>query len=694
METTVYDDILIPNGYVSIPDSHSAPVVGIVADANVATVLSNLAYYGYTVDRAAFTTLLALDFDGLAEWWVGLKPVLSTLTGEDRNMGDHIVYRNFPKEVLDMDVTDQVFRQIMFYLGVPYDLLREDEVPRPVLGEISKLKVLKRADHTTLRSIYADLVKMSNRWNNNQTEWAKRLVAIQIKHYDSSIDVDAYGFKENAIAMIVANPTIETVKITTATDVLRLASAMSEQDVSLRGKIVLRAFKRPERRRLLGYLDACANILDDVAMRPELFKRLFERLRPGDYKFENVKKAYDALYNKRVKSFNSLIDPQNPTLDVLEAAQTRPGVFLRNFHHYYDLFGREAVTRFIPLLEKLTTRQLVSLRAYMATINRRETLIYAPNANWGRAKVEANTKSKLPPEAIVPLDATISDILKARLAVRFPEGITLSNDTTKIKLQTNDQKLADYGRGTVFDIPDNIKFVRSASYWQNPKQGRHYGNTWFDNGWNFFNDKWMDAGVCSWSQQNADGAIMSGDPTNSKDMLGRGCQLIDLYLDQLKAKGVRYCVWNILCFSNVKFSEADEVLATLQWGEDAEAGKVYEPSRAQMVFPLKGEQLSSYVAYIDLVERKLVYMDAPLPANVSHAESNSVTLERLMPAYVEYLDALPTVHDLLRDAAGGTLPVVYSDVDMGAEHERAYVFRRENTDHAGTLLTISDFLEA
>jgi hypothetical protein len=693
----VYQEIFIPNGYVSIPDNHGPRTAGIVADANVATVLSNLAYYGYTVDRSAFQSLIALDFNALAEWWVDLKPILANLTGEDRNMGDHIVYRNFPQEVLDMDVTDQIFRQIMFYLGADYDELREEEKPRPVLGELTALKVLKRADYTTLRTIYANLVAMSNRWNDNQTEWAKKLIAIQIKHYDSTLDVDAYGFKENAITMLVANPTIETVKITTATDVLRLASAMSDQDVSLRNKVVLRAFKRPERRRLLGYLNACANILEDVAARPEMFKRLFERLRPGDYKFEHVQKAYDALYNKRIKSFNSRIDPQVPTLDVLDAAQTRPGALLRNFHHFYDLFGREAVARFVPLLEKLTTRQLVSLRAYMATINSRDSLIYAPNANWNRAKVVENKKSVLPPEAIVPIEATISDILATRLRARFPEGFALSPEVAKIKLQTNDQKLADYGRGTSFDIPENMKFVRSASFWQQPKSKSYthgFGNTWFDNGWNFFDENWKDAGVCSWSQQNAGGAVMSGDPTNSKDLLGRGCQLIDLDLAQLKSKGIRYCVWNILCFSGIKFKDADEVLGTLQWGEDATAGKVYEPSRAQMVFPLKGEQLTSYVAYIDLVTRKLVYMDAPLPGSTGHAEANSATLERLMPAYVEYLDALPSVHDLLRDAAGGDIPVLYSDKETHTPHDSAFIFRREGTDHDGKLLTISDFLES
>ena len=49
--------------------------------------------------------------------------------------------------------------------------------------------------------------------------------------------------------------------------------------------------------------------------------------------------------------------------------------------------------------------------------------------------------------------------MKVRLETFYPEGFNLCGNMDKLKLQTNDQKLANYGRGTVFDIPENIRRI-------------------------------------------------------------------------------------------------------------------------------------------------------------------------------------------------------------------------------------------
>ncbi len=74
--------------------------------------------------------------------------------------------------------------------------------------------------------------------------------------------------------------------------------------------------------------------------------------------------------------------------------------------------------------------------------------------------------------------------------------------------------------------------------------------------------------MCCWDHERFhDAAVFSGDPTNSKDLEGRACQLLDLYPNKLVALGVRYAVWTVLCFSRITFSKAIEVHAALQWGE-------------------------------------------------------------------------------------------------------------------------------
>ena len=677
------NDILIQNGFIDIPMAPHDEFV-IVNPASFATIVSNLAYYGYVLDRAATEHLAALDKGALATLWQKLQPIFAEITKTNRKIEDAVVFKNFPREVLDMDAAERIERQMLIYHGFPYDAVAEEAEPRPPLGDIKRLKVLALAGEDTADRIYANLVSLNNRWNDNQTAWATTLVG-QRNH----LDLNDFGFKENGISLIAKNFETKEVTISTATDVLRLAAALSDADVSLRTKVKLRSFKRAERRKLLAIMDEAENLGDDLAARPEQFKRLLERLRPGDYSFENVKAAQDGLYNKTVKSFAALVDPQDVVAQTLDIVATRPGEFLRRFHHFYDLFGDDAVEKFVPVMNKLTSRQLVNFRAYLSTINDRSTLVYAPKGNWSRAQVVPNKKGKFTPDSLAALDGAIGKLLRARLSEAFPEGLAVDDAVENVKLQTNDQKLAEYGRGTVFPIPDEINFIRSASYWQNDS------HCWFDNGWNFFNDDWKSVGVLSWSSQSdvGDAAAFSGDPMNSGTKSGVATQVIDLYIDKLLKRGVRFAVWNILCYSHIKFSDASgEVLALLQTGENAANGSLMEPSRCQMVFPLKSDAMASYVAYVDLKERKIVYMDAPLRADVSRAEANNETLEKVMPAYVEYLASLPTLHDLLRDAPVGEMPVLYTDRETAVAAKRAYVFRPENAENQFDRLSVADLV--
>lgn len=700
-------DLLIRNGFIAVP-AVAAPVEWSPerVRTSVATVISNLATYGYIVDAQTLKLLFAAD--DLTRWWGKVEPVLKSITGADRNMGEFIVYKNFPREVLDMDHATQVWHQVLIYQGMPQEFLVEAENVRPVLGDTKRLKVLTASNDQTGAKIFADLMSMGNRWTDNQKVWAEKLIGQR-----NAIVFSDFGFKENAVHLAAKFFAGIEFEPSSATDVIRVAAGVSGGDVSLRETVRFRRMQRPERRRLLAALDGQTGLEADFAMRPGPWKRLLHALRPGDYKhkdgtfvFPNVVRAYDDLFQAKTKPFGALADPQMPTPDTLKTVATRPGEFLRRFHHYYGLFGRGAVDAFLPVMERLNTRQLVGLRAYMRSINGRVFMIYPPKSNWARAQVQPNSKTAFSPADRKAVEDRISEILGSRLAKAFPEGVALDMRVDAVKLQTNDQKLAEYGRGTEFDIPENIHFIRSASYWA--KTGRH-GYTWYDNGWNFFDENWQPLGTCGWDAQTfpydrsywrgrKDGkqisaaAIFSGDPVNTRDLKGRACQMADLYLDRLEGLGVRFCVWNVLCYSRIKFSDADDVLATLQMGENPEEGQTYEPSRAQMVFPLKSEAYTSYPAYLDLKRRKIVYMDVGFPGSTSSAQSNSENLKKLMPAYVEYLDALPSVLELMQDAPTGTTPIRYDDRDTEITGGRAFVFRPERSENRYDRLSVTDLV--
>ena len=685
------NEILIQNGFLPTWTTQSNSNTKNVQ--SIGTVLSNFAYYGYVPSKEILNQLINSSKNQIEEFWNDIKPALKKITGDDRKVGKHVVYKNFPKEVLDMSESQYWFNQICMYWGLPNHLFTQEKENRKPMKEIPSLKVLHLEKNDTLTNIYNDLTKLPNKWNDNQNIWANWL--FDNYHSNTNLDVSSFGFKENAISLAKKSfiNNFDKININSATDVLRLAAALSEQDVSLRTNVKFKKFNRQERKKLLSILDNQSNLEDDFGRRPEEFKRLLKQLHPGDYKFQNVIDGYNKLYKNDIQSFNSkveslLIQKNEQVLNLLE---TKPGDLLRRFHHLYETFQSKSIDSFALVANQMTTQQLVKFEKYINTINNRQNLFIPPKGNWSKAKIFPVNKEKIQPIHLEQLNNIIHTELSNRLNKLFPDGVFLEDKTNEIKLQTNDQKLSSYGRGTQFDIPDNINFIRTASYWEEKQKG----NVWFDNGWNFFDSNWQPLATICWNNINMKGAAFSGDPTNSKNADGKATQLIDLYLNTLEKQGIRYAVWNVLAFSGIKFSDAKDVFAGLQWGEDAQKGKLFEPSRTQLAFALKDDSLSKYVAYIDIKKRKLVYIDANLKADNSSAKSNDTSLSTQMPAYLEYIQSLPSVYDLFKHAKQNPngIPILYSDDKYEIKANNAYVFKKENTSNSFNDINLSHILD-
>lgn len=688
-------EILIQNNFIQIP----AKEVSLFQKSQynpenvreVATVLSNMAYYGYAPSVEVFSALQSLDKTELSNFWTQTRAVMEKVTGADRKMDNFVVYKNFPKEVMAMDQAEYWMRQMFVYLGFQEDMAEEKQ-ERTELKELHALKVLALANEDTLSQIFDNLVTNKSRWSDVQKDSALTLATFLNVN---EVNIDDFGFKENAIVFAKHLRSFNSqakVEISTATDVLRLAAAMSDGDVSLRQPTPFRKFTRAERRFLLEKLEGAKNLTDDLGLRQEQFKKFIRFLHPADYNMPAVSAAYKQLCAGELRTFNSktesLIQTSNP--EVLARLITRPGDFVRRFHKLYSIFGEKTLTTLEQLAPELETQQLLKLSKYVQTINERKTLLYPPRGNWARVQLVQKNKVNFANKDVERIKNVVQRVVGERLDSLFPEGVALDASASKVKLQTNDQKLANYGRGTEFDIPKQMNFLRTSSYWSTTG----LGTTWYDNGWNFFDNNWQACGTICWNHtHDVSGSVFSGDPVNTQDLQGRACQMIDLDLQKLQEQGVRYAVWSILSYNSVPFSDANDVLGTLQWGEHAQEGNLFEPARAQMVFPVRSEGLSKYVAYVDVKERKLFYMDANLPANVRSAGSNAHSLQEKMPAFVEYLKSLPSVSDLFECATLGQMPVMYSDKDVKIDAQRAYVFKPENTENVFEKVEIVNALE-
>ena len=86
----------------------------------------------------------------------------------------------------------------------------------------------------------------------------------------------------------------------TATDVLRLITALSNGDISLASNTKFRNFKRRERRIIMELLQNCGSIEEDMLRNKGRWIRIGEKVHPGEYdekRFGKVIVAFNKLRN-------------------------------------------------------------------------------------------------------------------------------------------------------------------------------------------------------------------------------------------------------------------------------------------------------------------------------------------------------------------------------------------------------------
>ncbi|MGC4006815.1 MAG: hypothetical protein QM811_28290 [Pirellulales bacterium] len=173
-------------------------------------------------------------------------------------------------------------------------------------------------------------------------------------------------------------------KITTATDVLRLAVAMSDGDVSLATATKFRSFNRSERKSLLRCLEGARNRIEDMLRYAEAWKRLGERLHPGDYaeRFPETFNAFKIVRNNLAyQSFASRMEEtlhRNRPLEAVESLKSRPGDFARRLDHLLRICSPveigSVLESFRSVIAKVAVNVLLQVEAFYLNRNVSEGL--------------------------------------------------------------------------------------------------------------------------------------------------------------------------------------------------------------------------------------------------------------------------------------------------------------------------------
>lgn len=408
-----------------------------------------------------------------------------------------------------------------------------------------------------------------------------------------------------------------------ATDVLRLAAAMSGQDVSLVKSPHFRSFKRSERRELL-YLLEHVEKNEGFALRPEEFKRLGEKLHPGEYGkvFPENKAIFDKVRNGvHIETYNSKLQellkkPVN--VDVLTAhLMLRPGVFaryldfaLRNCSDEHQM--EDVLFRFISVCKNVSPRVLVQLINHFRNRNNPVQLATGKANGAGSAALDREVE----PISDVMCNRVARDIFNQLWQVLRAEDtepksvyIDPACHCNKLIFPDNPRQISSAMRATACgsrtQLPDG-NVLRAFLYWKGNDGADLWDGIDLDLSVVFYGEKEANFVFYGEPKNERLGAIHSGDRRCSG--LHGAVEYVDFDIKKCLQNGIRYAALVVNSYSGEKFSEMDAAFCGMMV-RDGETGEQFEPATVKDRFALTTDARQIIMVVIDLLNREVVTVD-------------------------------------------------------------------------------------
>ena len=410
-------------GQVAVP-----PGEGGAPPRYLATLLKNLESLGFTCSAALIDCLRACSVEQLERLAGELVPALRQLVGA--NVAYRPMYPNFPAQVMEASRAELYINAILHYLTLGRPAYKT--LPRSPLLDRIDLRVIDLGDEDGFRAICTRLLAAKSALSPADREdlaWFFQTYGDQVV----PLIPREVPVRENValLATLLLRHTSHGAEvlrryIKTASDVLRLSVALSDGDVSLATATKLRSFTRPERRLLLELLESCGSLTEDMLRQPEPWKRLGERLHPGEHqaRFPRSTEAFDIIRNDRpFPTFRSRVEgtiKANSLDDTVALLRERPGELARRLDHLLRLAPQpdHIVAAFDAVAAQVSTPVLLQALAHFThRPEARPLRTFFPKGEVAKAQVVANT---LPP-LDAGLCARIVAICRETLINRFRE---------------------------------------------------------------------------------------------------------------------------------------------------------------------------------------------------------------------------------------------------------------------------------
>lgn len=585
----------------------------------IAALQKNIASLGFILAPEMCQRLGCLPLEKVEVFYKELIGALKELVGAHREFRP--MYPNFPHQVMEMSEAQLYWNAIVHYCT--NRLVSFVKRERSPLLEHSEPKVI----HLGTREDFEHLFSLIVSAKTSISAQDKADVIWFISQYRDDIIrllPDAIPCRENlaivgaALVRFTKNGSAWlSGRVQTATDILRLAVAMSDGDVSLATAAKFTKFTRGERSLFLSWIDRCANPTEDMLRWKGRWIRLGERLHPGDYskRFPKAFAAFDVLRNDlQFETFNGLVEKHllsGEETGAVSLLSSRPGELARRLDHLLrtakapdfvvDAFRQKASSVSTPvLLQAMTHFARRGESSGLRTI--------FPKGKIAKVQAIQNNLPQLPTGA----DKTITEICEQTLIQRFralpPLGRCYLDDRMTDYLVPFSQRsaaktLRTLVRGSRLPMPD-CKVLRFFLWWRNGSS-----RTDIDLSAALYDAELKYVDVVSYYNLKNFGGCHSGDIVDAPQ---GAAEFIDIDVELTKAAGVRYVVMSINSFTMQPYCDLPECFAGWMARQSAGSGEIFEPRTVQDKVDIASDTRVCLPAVFDFVEMRVLWMDITL----------------------------------------------------------------------------------
>jgi hypothetical protein len=587
--------------------------------AQLATLQKNIESLGFICSQELLARLQTLSPERIASFYKSFIKDLQELVGAHRVFKP--MYPNFPDQVMQMSQAELYYNAVLHYLT--NRLHEHPKQSRPPLIEETNLRVIDLGTKGDFEGIFTQLAGSRTSLSPQDKQDVSWFVA-QYRDDIARLLPKEMPIKENLAvvgAALLRHTTLATTvladKIRTATDVLRLAVALSDGDVSLAEPTRFTKFRRGERKQMLAWLEATGGPTEDMLRWPEPWKRLGERLHPGDYseKFPKTFNAFDVIRNDRpFETFNRRIEgslSKQDTSAVLELLQKRPGDLARRLDHLLRFSARpeDVVSAFAAATDRVSTPVLLQVLTHFRHRDEQRPLRpFFPKGEVAKVYATTNRLSALPSGVAETIASVCGQSLLTRFARLPPLGkCYLDPQLTKFLVpfsqRSASKALRTLVRGSRLPLPE-CEVVRFFLWWKNGKS-----RTDIDLSAAAYDADFKYVDVISYYNLKSFGGCHSGDIVDAPQ---GASEFIDLNVAKTLARGVRYIVMSLNSFTSQPYCDLPECFAGWMARDAAGSGEIFEPKTVQDTVDVAANTRICIPAILDLASREVIWADIAL----------------------------------------------------------------------------------